>query len=174
MDSASPTLPQQGKWSEGGLTRMLLRLTSSSFGSLFFILSSVSSTSVAFGSSSGTGLYCVGLITPRVTDNRKMAHRDGASFPLDTRTSEGSGGGAQGHGRLGLLGVTEGTGWRRMAMDGAWSLGPAWTMHLPTCKNQVNSLNCLKLGVLTVGCEQSFYPVGSCEDKTKTGWERNV
>lgn len=63
---------------------MLLRLTSSSFGSLFFILSSVSSTSVAFGSSSGTGLYCVGLITPRVTDNREMAHRDGASFPLNT------------------------------------------------------------------------------------------
>ena len=60
---------------------MLLRLTSSSFGSLFFILSRVSSTSVAFGSSSGTGLYCVGLITPRVTDNREMAHRDGCHFP---------------------------------------------------------------------------------------------
>lgn len=61
---------------------MLLRLTSSSFGSLFFIRSSVSSTSVEFGSSSGTGLYCVGLITPRVTHKREVAHRNmGITFP---------------------------------------------------------------------------------------------
>lgn len=52
---------------------MLLRLTSSSLGSLFLIRSSVSSTSVEFGSSSGTGLYCVGLITPGGTNKKQRA-----------------------------------------------------------------------------------------------------
>lgn len=65
---------------------MLLRLTSSSLGSLFFIRSRVSSTSVEFGSSSGTGLYCVGLITPRVTDTREVAHRSMGTRSLHTRT----------------------------------------------------------------------------------------
>lgn len=61
---------------------MLLRLTSSSLGSLFFIRSRVSSTSVEFGSSSGTGLYCVGLITPRGTDRREVAHGNTGSLSL--------------------------------------------------------------------------------------------
>lgn len=47
-----------------GHTMILLKLTSSRSGSLLWILFRVSSTSVEFGSSSGTGLYCVGLITP--------------------------------------------------------------------------------------------------------------
>lgn len=49
---------------KGATTIILLRLTSSRSGSLLCIRFSVSSTSVEFGSSSGTGLYCVGLITP--------------------------------------------------------------------------------------------------------------
>lgn len=78
---------------------MLLRLTSSSFGSLLFIRSSVSSTSVEFGSSSGTGLYCVGLITPRVTHKREVAHGNmGTTFPQHKHTLEGSGGTGQGPG----------------------------------------------------------------------------
>lgn len=82
-----------------GLTRMLLRLTSSSFGSLLFIRSSVSSTSVEFGSSSGTGLYCVGLITPRVTHEREVAHGNvGTTFPQHKHPLEGSGGTGQGQG----------------------------------------------------------------------------
>lgn len=45
-------------------TLMLLRLTSTRFGSFLFILNRVSSTSVELGSSSGTGLYWVHWITP--------------------------------------------------------------------------------------------------------------
>lgn len=56
---------------------MLLRLTSSSFGSLFFTRSSVSSTSVEFGFSSGTGLYCVGLIDPK---EQAVARKDEFCF----------------------------------------------------------------------------------------------
>ena len=74
--------PPQVKPNQKDFTRMLLRLTSSSFGSLFFIRSRVPSTSVEFGSSSGTGLYCVGLITPRGTGRREGAHRSTATLSL--------------------------------------------------------------------------------------------
>lgn len=118
MGFLHPTGDRRGQ----GRTRMLLRLTSSSVGSLLFIRSSVSSTSVEFGSSSGTGLYCVGLITPRVTHKREMAHRNRDHF-LSTR---------------GLSGRK----WQQSS--GTWEegLSPAWTWSL-SCKNWANSLLCV-------------------------------
>lgn len=57
------------------LTLMLFRLTSTRSGSFLFILSRVSSTSVELGSSSGTGLYWVHWITPRIwTQQNYTAH----------------------------------------------------------------------------------------------------
>lgn len=129
---------------------MLLRLTSSSVGSLLFIRSSVSSTSVEFGSSSGTGLYCVGLITPRVTHKREMAHRNRDHFP-------------SAHGLSGRK-------WQQSSGTREEGLGPAWTWPLTSCKNWASSLLC----VLICRMRPVTASVGFGEAQRKPGWEGNV
>lgn len=155
---------------------MLLRLTSSSLGSLFFIRSSVSSTSVEFGSSSGTGLYCVGLITPGVTDTGEVAHRGTGTLSLHTRTFRKEAVAEfRDKRRLHVArGRQEGQRTGEKLCRGPGGLGPTWTPPLPSCKNRVNYLNPLSLCVLIREVWTVTTSVGSCEDRMKPEHERST